>query len=406
MPSTHLLTVALVAALIGACGDDPPASTTALRCSDEATPTQLASKLDDDDGDGNPIDEDFPDIDDEDDDIADHAWVRDESGVYHLFFHSESLNQANGIEHYTSPDLQHLDYAGVALTVNPGAWDGTALWAPHVVEHDGVYYMFYTGVSGTGPDAIQRIGLATSTDLFAWTRLPVNRCGGTTGDGCVYECNESWTTWGGPGGSFNQQCRDAFVMWDADAQRWLMFATAKSTNLAGVVTVASATDLSAWTGAGYLDATRRLATGTGAQATGGQCENAFVVTSGATHFLLFTDWQDPEDSLSVANPRTTVQYATSSSLSIDAAGSANWIYRGYTPDPGVNATEVIDRPRDNPRWLASQSISSRLSGVPKPQRRQLRLKCVTWGEDGTIETLNWGPTPIDAGASPYGPPRR
>jgi hypothetical protein len=376
--------------IVGCDDESSTDGVAASQCGANA-PAQLASKLDDDDGDGNPLDEDFPVVDDEDDDIADHAWIEDRFGTFHLFFHGENLYHPNQIEHYTTRDFQRLDYVGVVLTVNPGAWDSDALWAPHVVEDDGTYFMFYTGVAGSGVDAIQRIGLATSTDLVTWTRFPVNRCPGTNGDGCVYECDEAWTTWGDAGGSYDHQCRDPFVVWDASAQRWLMFATAKSTNQFGVVTVAGASDLSTWTGEGFIDATRRLATGAGAQTTGGQAENPFVVTSSGLNFLLFTDWEDPQDSVSVANPRTIAQYATSPSLSLDASGSASWSYRGYLPDTGVNAIEVVEFGRYPPRWLMSQSISSPKAGYPRTQRRTLLIRCATWGADGSVETSNWGP---------------
>ena len=116
-----LLFIALVVAV--ACDDDVPERFSLKRCDPDAAPTQLASKLDDDDGDGNPIDEDFPTIDDEDDDIADHAWILDRAGLYHLFFHNEGRGAPWKIEHYTSRDLRSLDYAGTALEAQPGAWD-------------------------------------------------------------------------------------------------------------------------------------------------------------------------------------------------------------------------------------------------------------------------------------------
>lgn len=386
----RLLATIVLIFLAAGCGDSSNRGVATSQCGQDASPVQLASKLDDDDGDGNPIDEDFPAIDDEDDDIADHAWIQDRVGIYHLFFHSESLYHPNQIEHYTTRDFLALDYVGVALTVNPAAWDSESLWAPHVVEHDGTYFMFYTGVAGSGIDAVQRIGLATSTDLVTWTRFPANRCPGTSGDGCIYECDEPWTTWGDTGGSYDHQCRDPFVMWDADAERWLMFTTAKSVNQFGVVTVASASALSDWTGEGFIDATRRLANGTGAQTTGGQAENPFVVKSNGLYFLLFTDWEDPQDSVSVANPRTITQYATSPSFAIDTSGSADWFYRGYMPDTGVNAIEVVELGH-HPRWLMSQSISSDVAGYPRTERRTLLLRCATWKADGSVETSNWGP---------------
>ncbi|MEJ2722493.1 MAG: family 43 glycosylhydrolase, partial [bacterium] len=168
-----LLAAALLSSSIvsAGCDDTPVGSSGSPCCDPNGNPVFLQSKLDDDDGDGNPYDEDFPAINDEDDDIADHTWIRDAAGVYHLFFHTEGIHGGSKIEHYTSTDFRSLDYVGLALQKNPGGWDSHGLWAPHIVEHDGTYYMFYTGIDGEGldPNTRQRIGLATSTDLVTWT---------------------------------------------------------------------------------------------------------------------------------------------------------------------------------------------------------------------------------------------
>ena len=378
---------ALSLLLAGGCQYAPEDSSEAVCCDDGAAPVFLQSKIDDDDGDGNPSDEDFPAINDEDDDIADHAWIRDGNGLFHLFFQTEDHGFGSRIEHYTSTGLQSLRYVGVALRPNPDGWDSYALWAPHVVKCGKTYFMFYTGTDAPGADPYtkQRIGLAISTDLMTWTRYPTNKCSGTVGDGCIYECNECWTTWGGSSGSYNQQCRDPFVIRDSRNQRWVMFATAKSRNQYSVVTVAYSTNLRDWTGAGFINASRRLETGIGGQTTGGQAENPFVMSHEGTYYLLFTDWQDPEDSVSIHHPRTIVQYATAPALAADSSGSAAWIYRGCIPDPGVNAIEAL-RMSDG-TWIMSQSISNERSGY-WPRRRELRLKCVVWGDDFTFGTSN------------------
>lgn len=371
---------------IAGCADDGSRSVPAVCCDNSAEPIFLRSKADDEDGDGNIFDEDFPAIDDEDDDIMDHTWIRDSYGVYHLFFMTEDHGDGSFIEHYRWATPESLDYVGPALYPDPQGWDSHGLWAPHVIRHGDTYYMFYTGVDGTGgnPTTTQRIGLATSKDLMTWTRYPVNNCPGTSGEGCIYECDECWTTWGNPPGSYDKQCRDPFVIWDSDNNRWVMFATAKSLNQYGEVTVAYSGDLINWTGAGYIDATRRLEDGEGAQTTGGQAENPFVATHDGMHYLLFTDWQDPEDTLTVIDPRTQVQYAISQDLTADTLGSANWVYRGYIPDPGVNAIEVLELGRLS---VMSQSISNEKSGYWHI-RRHLRLKCVIWGGDLTFDTSN------------------
>ncbi|MFD7460690.1 MULTISPECIES: family 43 glycosylhydrolase [unclassified Streptomyces] len=62
------------------------------------------------------------------------------------------------------PWTTHAD----ALTVDPSYFGEEHLWAPHVVEADGTYWMFYAAGGGSGA----AINLATSTDLFTWTREP------------------------------------------------------------------------------------------------------------------------------------------------------------------------------------------------------------------------------------------
>ncbi len=375
--------------LIFGCGGDPMGRDGTALCNPTTNAVFLSSKIDDDDGDGYPRDENYPTIDDEDDDIVDHAWIEDASGAYHLFFQNEDRGVGSDIMHYTTTDLQNLTYVGVALQKNPGGWDSQALWAPHIVQNGKTYFMFYTGTSGTGPDAKQRLGLATSTDLTTWTRFPLNRCHQTSGDGCIYDCAEAWTTWGGPPGAHNQQCRDPFVLWDAAHGRWVLFATAKSTNGFGVVTVAYSADLVHWLGAGYIDATRLLTGGSGGQPTGGQAENPYVLSHAGTFYLLFSDWADPEDDCSVPHPRTIVQYATSSTLRADAAGSSHWSYRGFIPDPGVNAIEALVL--DGDTWILSQSITDRTSCDYAEHRRELRLKRVGWGPNATFSTSLWAP---------------
>ncbi|MFD9303560.1 family 43 glycosylhydrolase [Streptomyces sp. NPDC060048] len=62
------------------------------------------------------------------------------------------------------PWTTHAD----ALTVDPGYHGEEHLWAPHVIEAGGRYWMFYAA----GGSAGAAINLATSTDLFSWTRVP------------------------------------------------------------------------------------------------------------------------------------------------------------------------------------------------------------------------------------------
>lgn len=357
--------------------------TNATACNPSAEPVFLESR-------------DDPDTDD---DIADHAWMQDNSGLFHLYFQTEDQGSGDFLEHYTSTDLTSLTYVGPALTQTAGGWDRYGLWAPQVVKNpaDGLFYLFYAGVTapGSNPSAEQRIGVATSSDLTSWIKLPINNCSGTTGDGCVYECNEPWTMWDN-GGSYDAQCRDPFVIWDASNSRWLLFTTVElDTAVIGGpwtqgISVAQSADLRHWTGLGYIKATKRQwpsEGGVGAQLTGGVAENPFVTEYDGNYHLFFTDSYDPEDYAYVANPRTIVQYASSPTLDADPSGSLWWTYRGATRDPGVNATEILVVAGDT--WLMTHSISgSPYSGYRETHFRDLRLKRISWNDDGTFTTFN------------------
>lgn len=347
-------------------------------CNASAQPTFLESKADAD----------------SDDDIADHAWIQDDSGLYHLFFQNEDLGQGDYIEHYTSSNLLSLQYVGPALLQNAEAWDSHGLWAPHVIKNpsDNLYYMFYAGVtaSGSDPNAVQRIGLATSPDLITWTKYAGNNCEDATGEGCVYDCSESWTRWG-LGQPYDSQCRDPFVIRDEDNNRWLMFMTVNSNVGAPVgqmVAVAQSSDLINWSGAGYVQASKRLWAnqgGVAGQLTGNIAENPLVTKYNNNYYLFFTDYSDEEDYYNVPNPRTQIQYISSTDLNVDASGSLNWLYRGYIPDPGVNASEIIVPYNDS--WIMSQSVSPNgFSGDWPAHTRDLRLKRMIWNEDGTFST--------------------
>lgn len=73
------------------------------------------------------------------------------------------------------------DDEGIKLALHPaspvllsgaeaGAWDAQFAFGPYAMEHNGRYYLFYTGYSGgSGPGAIS-IGVATSPDGINWTK--------------------------------------------------------------------------------------------------------------------------------------------------------------------------------------------------------------------------------------------
>jgi hypothetical protein len=104
--------------------------------------------------------------------VNDHTFVQAEDGTWHLFgiTHAEPMINPGDEEqfgHATAPSL-HGPWTKQpdALTVDRSRGE-TRLWAPHVIEDDGVYYMFY---NGGGSASESQINLATSTDLYNWKR--------------------------------------------------------------------------------------------------------------------------------------------------------------------------------------------------------------------------------------------
>lgn len=86
---------------------------------------------------------------------------------------------------------------------DPGAgeWERGGLYKSCLVEHDGVYYMFYNA-KNAGANWVEQTGFATTTDLKQWKRyegnpvIPVGPKGSFDdrfcSDPCVVRCGEVW----------------------------------------------------------------------------------------------------------------------------------------------------------------------------------------------------------------------
>ncbi|MFG2989226.1 family 43 glycosylhydrolase [Streptomyces sp. NPDC048257] len=109
--------------------------------------------------------------------LNDHTLIK-AHGRWHLFSivgdsapPGESPDSAAEVSfaHASAPDpygpwTPHAD----ALTLDRSYFGEEHLWAPHVVEADGTFWMFYAAGGRNGA----AVNLATSTDLFTWTRVP------------------------------------------------------------------------------------------------------------------------------------------------------------------------------------------------------------------------------------------
>ena len=138
-------------------------------------------------------------------------FVRYEDGVYYLFYIGvtdsgyekgrKTLNLA------TSSDLQHWSrYSGNPIIEPAGdGWRRDAIWHPNVVKVGPTYFLFFNASGVVDGAHEERIGYATSSDLFEWEvddeHSPVLAgsgepgawdASGRAGDPSLYQVNGTW----------------------------------------------------------------------------------------------------------------------------------------------------------------------------------------------------------------------
>ena len=176
-------------------------------------------------------------------------WTVDDGEQYHLFFlfASRALHDPGarhyraGVGHAVSSDLVHWTRVQDAIVHGePGEFDDLATWTGSITRHpDGTWLMFYTGASlAPSGSNMQRIGLATSSDLFTWTK-----------QGLVAEADPRWYEQL-DGGWHDWAFRDPWVLPDPDGDGWHMLITARGNtgpvDERGVVGHAWSPDLRQW----------------------------------------------------------------------------------------------------------------------------------------------------------------
>jgi beta-fructofuranosidase len=106
-------------------------------------------------------------------------WLVEDGPDYHVFYLQapRSLSSADlrhyhpSIGHAVSQDLRRWEVLPDALSPRPTtSWDDYTTWTGSIIRHEGLWYMFYTGTSRAEEGLVQRIGIATSTDLLRWER--------------------------------------------------------------------------------------------------------------------------------------------------------------------------------------------------------------------------------------------
>ncbi|HWD18411.1 MAG TPA: family 43 glycosylhydrolase [Verrucomicrobiae bacterium] len=202
--------------------------------------------------------------------VNDHTLVQGPDKTWHLF----GITHPKPLDFFKDPGLRLAHATATTLRQNPWQTQAAAvtverqegeylLWAPYVLRHEGVYYMFVSvGATNSHRYAIH---LLTSPDLVSWTRSPDNPMVVDGFDG-----------------------RDPMVLpWEG---QWLMYYTATTTPEGGnhIVACVISQDLKHWGGR------RVVFTHPRAGSFGGPTESPFVVRRG-DHFYLFVcdnDWTD------------------------------------------------------------------------------------------------------------------
>lgn len=108
--------------------------------------------------------------------INDHCFIRANDGTWHLFgiTHQEPANpdQESLFLHATAKDVKGPWTKQAPVMQADAKFGESVVWAPHVVAHDGKYWMFYC--AGGNSHEQFHIHMATSSDLANWTRHPAN----------------------------------------------------------------------------------------------------------------------------------------------------------------------------------------------------------------------------------------
>ena len=177
-------------------------------------------------------------------------WFADDGRLFHIYYlqapralGDPGLRHRHAtIGHATSRDLVYWSQAGQVLgPAAAPAFDDTATWTGSVLRApDGTWYMFYTGTRLVEGGCVQRIGLATSADLYDWRRHPASP---------VLAADSRWYERSG-NGILDETWRDPWVFADPGGHGWHMLLTARAAqgpdDDRGVVGHARSADLVRW----------------------------------------------------------------------------------------------------------------------------------------------------------------
>ncbi len=181
------------------------------------------------------------------------------NGEYHVFYIRAMAKMPWA--HIVSKDLVHWTDLPTAIEPDgdPMGPCGENIGTGSVIEHDGVFYAFFTGWNPRNPRGREVVGLATSTDLVTWVKQP-NAV--AEPDGVYYKT------------SHDRDFRDPYVFWnEEDKSFWLLIYAQDAKSGGTVFGVYTSTNLANWTAQPPI-----------ANLTGQECPDYFQI--GDQHYLL------------------------------------------------------------------------------------------------------------------------
>ncbi len=159
------------------------------------------------------------------------------NGTYHL-----CMIYNGGWSHHTSTDL--LNWTELPMIIEHGGPtdpDSEHCFTGDIIEHNGVYHMYYSGVSQTHPDGNMQCIHATSTDMINFTKH-YNETWGPDGINYKTKAQSDHTSIEDP------TFKDQRVVWNENTQEWWMFFSAEFvTAQHPALALATSTDLVNWT---------------------------------------------------------------------------------------------------------------------------------------------------------------
>jgi len=178
-------------------------------------------------------------------------WLEQVGFKYHIFYlqadrslGDQLLRHWNvSIGHAVSDDLIHWDVLPDALAPSADAnqWDSYTTWTGSIIFHEGLWYMFYTGTNREEKGLIQRIGVATSSDLISWKKHRQNP---------VLEADSRWYEATKPSDWHDLAWRDPFIFKNHTSGKFHAFITGRVTTGEpygrGVVAHATSDNLLDW----------------------------------------------------------------------------------------------------------------------------------------------------------------